>query len=162
MVRALLLLTLMLLPVVARAAPAAPGFRVNLLDSRDTFDSREEIGKHVVVLRFQASYCRPCARESAAFGRLVERYRDRGVRFLAIHVQDTTGDVRRFVRGQRVTYPVALDPKLTIGNRFGFRGTPYTVVIDRKGEIVLRLHGESAVTRLPRILDDLLDRRRPG
>jgi peroxiredoxin len=144
----------------ALAAPAAPGFRVKLLDSRRTFDSRDLIGKKVVVLRFQASYCKPCARESAAFGQLTDRYRDR-VEFLALHVQDTLADTRRFVRTHRVAYAVALDPALTIGNRYGFKGTPYTVVIDRKGEIVARLPGESAVTRLPRLLDDALRRGAP-
>ena len=140
----------------ATAAPAAPGFRVKLLDSGRTFDSREMMGKKVVVLRFQASYCKPCAREAAAFGRLVERYRGREVEFLALHVQDTVAETRRFMRAQRVNYAVALDPKLTIGNRYGVKGTPYTVVIDRKGEIAARLPGESAVTRLPRILEDAL------
>jgi peroxiredoxin len=140
----------------AAAAPAAPGFRVKLLDSPRTFDSREMMGKKVVVVRFQASYCKPCTREAAGFARLVDRYRDRGVEFLAVHVQDTVADARRFVRAQRVNYAIALDPKLTIGNRFGFKGTPDTVVIDRKGEIVARLTGESAVTRLPRILDAAL------
>ena len=140
----------------AAAAPAAPGFRVKLLDSGRTFDSREMMGKKVVVLRFQASYCKPCAREAAAFGRLVERYRGREVEFLALHVQDTGAETRRFVRAQRINCAVALDPKLTIGNRYGVKGTPYTVVIDRKGEIVARLPGESAVTRLPRILEDAL------
>ena len=140
----------------AAAAPAAPGFRVKLLDSGRTFDSREMMGKKVVVLRFQASYCKACAREAAAFGRLVERYRGREVEFLALHVHDTVADTRRFMRAQRINYAVALDPKLTIGNRYGVKGTPYTVVIDRKGEIVARLPGESAVTRLPRILEDAL------
>ena len=55
-----------------------------------------------------------------------------------------------------LTYPVALDPRLTLGNRFGFKGTPYTVVIDRKGEMVERLSGEGAVRRLPQMLDGLL------
>jgi peroxiredoxin len=140
----------------AAAAPAAPGFRVKLLDSPRAFDSREMMGKKVVVLRFQASYCKACAREAAAFGRLVERYRGRDVEFLALHVQDTVADTRRFVRAHRIQYPVALDPKLTIGNRYGFKGTPYTVVIDRKGEIAARLAGESTVSRLPRVLDDAL------
>jgi thiol-disulfide isomerase/thioredoxin len=142
--------------VPALAAPAAPGFRVTLLDSRRSFDSREMMGKKVVVLRFQASYCKPCARESPALARLVERYRGREVEFLALHVQDTAADVRGFVREQKVNYAVALDPKLTIGNRYSVKGTPYTVVIDRKGEIAARLTGESAVTRLPRILDEAL------
>lgn len=140
----------------AFAAPAAPGFRVKLLDSGKTFDSREMMGKKIVVLRFQASYCKPCAREAEAFARLVERYRGRPVEFLAVHVQDTVADIRQFVRTYKVTYAIALDPKLTIGNRYGVKGTPYTVVIDRKGEIVARLAAESAATRLPRILDEAL------
>jgi peroxiredoxin len=142
----------------AFAAPAAPGFRVKLLDQSRTFDSREMMGKKVVVVRFQASYCKPCAREAEAFAKLVERYRDREVEFLALHVQDTTADVRRFAHEHRVTYAVALDPKLTIGNRYGIKGTPYTVVIDKKGEIIARLAGESAVTRLPRVIDEALRR----
>ena len=138
------------------AAPAAPGFRVKLLDSRATFDTRDEIGKHVVVLRFQASYCKPCARESAALSRLADRYRSRGVEFLALHVQDTAADTRRFVRANHAGYRVALDPKLSIGNSYGFKGTPLTVVISKKGEIAARIEGPSAVTKLPRILDEAL------
>lgn len=155
--RLLLAVVLVLLTVgPLGAAPAAPGFRVKLLDSPRVFDSREMMGKQVVVLRFQASYCKPCAREAAAFARLVERYRGRQVEFLTLHVQDTVADTRRFVRAQHVNSAVALDPKLTIGNRYGVKGTPYTVVIDRKGEIAARLPGESAVSRLPRVLDDAL------
>ena len=140
------------------AAPAAPGFSVRILDSKRAFDSRDLIGKKVLVLRFQASWCKPCVTESAALARVAERYRERGVEVLALHVQDTTVDAQRFVSEQNVTYPVALDPRLTIANRFGFNGTPYTVVVDRRGEMVARIHGESAVTRLPRILDGLVGR----
>jgi peroxiredoxin len=140
----------------AHAAPAAPGFRVKLLDSRQTFDSREHLTKHVVVVRFQASWCRPCVKEADAFARLVQRYRGRGVAFVALHVQDTTTDVRRFVTAHHVGYPVALDPRLNVANRFQVKGTPDTIVIDRRGHIAARITGRSAVTRLPRVLDELL------
>jgi peroxiredoxin len=153
-----LALVILTVASVAAAAPAAPGFRVRLLDSGKAVDSRELIGKKILVLRFQASYCRPCARESIGLARLADRYRSRNVELLAIHVQDTAADARAFVRTNRVSYPVALDPRLTMGNQYGFKGTPYTVVVDRKGEIASRLIGESAVSRLPRILDDLLRR----
>ena len=152
------LLLLALLVVQADAAPAAPGFRVRLLDGKASLDSRNLIGKKVLVLRFQASWCKPCAKESAALAQVAERYRGRGVETLAIHVQDTAADAQRFVREQKATYPVALDPRLTVGNRFGFKGTPYTVVVDKKGELVARIHGVSAVARLPKILDGLLPR----
>ena len=151
---ALAALLLAATPVIA--APAAPGFRVKQFDGPRTFDSRDVIGKTLVVLRFQASYCKPCVKESAALSRLAERYAPRGVEILALHVQDTAADLRRFMRAQKPGYMIALDPKLVVGNRFGIRGTPYTVVIDRKGEIIARLRGESAITKLPRILDDAL------
>jgi peroxiredoxin len=154
--RVLALALLVAVAATAEAAPTAPGFVVKTLEGRRTIDSKELIGKKVVVLRFQASYCKPCARESAALNRVNERYKDRDVEILAVHVQDTAADVRRFVRAHKVTYPVALDPRLTLGNRFGFKGTPYTVVIDRKGEMVERLAGEGAVRRLPQMLDGLL------
>lgn len=139
----------------AEAAPAAPGFLINLLDGTP-FDSRESIGKQVLVLRFQASYCKPCVREAAALNRVADRYKDRGVKVLAIHVQDTVRDVRSFARAQKATYAIGLDPRLSVGNKFKFRGTPFTVVIDRGGEIVASMHGVSAVSRLPRTLDELL------
>jgi peroxiredoxin len=144
----------------AHAAPAAPGFKLRTLDGR-AIDSLDLIGKKVVVLRFQASYCKACARESAALNRVAQRYRNRDVEIVAVHVQDTVADVRRFMKVHKVTYPVALDPRLSLGNRFGFKGTPYTVLIDKKGEMVVRLHGESAVSRLPRMLDGLLKRDQP-
>lgn len=140
----------------ANGAPAAPGFRVKQLDGNRTFDSRDMIGKKVVVLRFQASYCKPCAKESPALSRLTERYAPRGVEVLALHVEDAAADVRRFMRTQKPAYAIALDPKLVVGNRYGAKGTPYTVVIDRKGEIILRHGGEGAIARLPRVLDDAL------
>jgi peroxiredoxin len=155
--RRLLLCALVLAVAVSgEAAPAAPGFTVKLLDGKTTLDSRDLIGKKILVLRFQASYCKPCAKESPGLARIAERYRQRGVEVVAVHVQDTIADTRAFMRKYRVSYQVAVDPKLNIGNSFGFKGAPYTIVIDRKGEMVEQIHGESVVGRLPGILDDLL------
>ena len=159
--RAFALVLLIAVAAGAEAAPTAPGFRLTTLDGRRTLDSNELIGKKIVVLRFQASYCKPCAKESAALNRVNDRYRPRDVEIVAVHVQDTATDVRKFVRVNKATYPVALDPRLAIGNRFGFRGTPYTVVIDRKGEMVERLAGEGAVRRLPSMRDRLLKEEGP-
>ncbi len=145
----------------SEAAPAAPGFKVRLIDGKTTLDSRDLIGKKILVLRFQASYCKACAREAPALGRLFDKYRSKDVEVVAVHVQDTAADTRAFARKYKATYPVALDPRLTIGNTFGFKGTPYTVVIDRRGEMVAQIHGASAVSRLPRILDELLKNEAP-
>jgi cytochrome c biogenesis protein CcmG/thiol:disulfide interchange protein DsbE len=147
--------------VPAWAAPVAPAFTLRLLDSRRTFDSRDALEKKVLVVRFQASWCRPCVREAPELERLYARYKPLGVEVVGVQVQDTAADARRFLQAHGATYPAGLDPRLTIANRFGFGGTPYTVVISRVGRLVARIHGESVIRRLPGILDPLLEPR-PG
>ena len=95
--------------MAAEAAPVAPAFRARLLDTSATLDSRDLLGKRVVVVRFQASWCRPCARETDALSRLAERYRGRGVEVIAFHVQDTAADTRRFMRAHGVSHVMVVD-----------------------------------------------------
>ncbi|HET9315194.1 MAG TPA: TlpA disulfide reductase family protein, partial [Vicinamibacteria bacterium] len=91
----------------------------------------------------------------AGLERIYQKYRTRGVDVVSVQVQYTEADARKFLRANKATFPAGLDPRLKIANRFGFRGTPYTVVINRKGEIVAKIQGRSDEARLSRILDPL-------
>ena len=141
------------------AAPAAPAIDVRLLQGGQTLDSRALLGKKVLLVRFQASWCKVCAQEIGDVQRIHETYGPRGVQVLAIHVQDTEADARAFLDRAHATFPAGLDPKLRIANRFGFKRTPYTVVIDRKGEIVARISGSATELRMRAALDPVLERR---
>jgi len=153
---------LLAVPVAAVAAPSAPAFTVTLLDGSGHFDSRAHIGKDTLVVRFQASWCKVCNEEAAGLERVYQKYRGRGVALISVQVQDTEADARQFLKANKATYPAGLDPRLKIANRFGFRGTPYTVVISKRGEIVARIHGRSDEARLTRILDPLVGRPSPA
>jgi len=155
---ALVFLSLHVPPAVA--APAAPAIRVRLLDSGETFDSRLLLGKKVLVVRFQASWCKTCAAQAAGVQRVYERYQDRDVEFLALHVEDTERDARRFLRAHRTTYHTALDPDVRVANRFGFKRAPYTIVINKRGEIVARLEATADEARLAAAIDSALKPRR--
>src|SRR5262245_8969756 len=100
----------------ALAAPAAPAFTLKLLDGR-TFDSRALIGKQVVLLRFQASWCKVCGPEADDLERIWVRYRPLGLAVVGIQVEDTEVDARRFLRAHGATYSAGLDPRLQIANR---------------------------------------------
>jgi len=154
--RLLVTLACLALATPAAAAPAAPAFTVTLLDGSGHFDSRAQIGKHLLVVRFQASWCKVCNEEAAGIERLYQKYRTSGVEFVSIQVQDTEADARQFLKVNKATYPAGLDPRLKIANRFGFRGTPYTVVVNKRGEIVARIRGRADEARLARILDPLV------
>jgi len=150
------LLALLLLAAPAAAAPAAPAFTLTTLDGGRTLDSRSFLGKRILVVRFQASWCKLCAAEAPGIERIHRKYRSRGVDVVAVHVQDTAAEARAYLERHGATYPAGLDPRLRIANRFGFRRAPYTVVIDRKGEMVARIHGPADEARLTRVLEPLL------
>ena len=143
-------------PVGALAAPAAPAVTLTPLDGQTAFDSRALIGKKVLVVRFQASWCRVCPEEAARLERVWKEYGPRGVEVIGIQVQDTEADARRFLKAQGVTYPAGLDPRLRIANRFAITGTPYTVIVDKRGTIAARIPGRIDETRLGKQLDAVL------
>jgi peroxiredoxin len=140
----------------AAAPPAAPAVRMPLLDGGETFDSRSLIGKKVLVLRFQASWCKACAAQAAGLERVYERYRDRGVEVLAIHVDDPEPNARAFLKNHRAGYAAALDPGLRVANRFGFKRAPYTVIVNKRGEIAARLDATADEARLRAAIDAAL------
>jgi len=149
-------LALALLASPALAAPSAPAFRLRLLDGSGTVDSRALIGKAVLVVRFQASWCAVCVEEAPSIERIWQKYKASGVEVVGVQVQDTAADAQRFLQAHGATYRAGLDPHLTIANRFDFKGTPYTVVINKRGEMVARIHGRTTEARLARILDPLV------
>jgi thiol-disulfide isomerase/thioredoxin len=136
------------------AAPSAPAFTLKLLDGGRPFDSRSLIGKKALVVRFQASWCKVCVEEAPAVERIWQKYRSQGVEVVGIQVEDSRTDAKRFLQGS--TYLAGLDPQLLVANRFKARGTPYTIVIDKRGEIVARLSGRTGEARLARVLDPLV------
>jgi peroxiredoxin len=138
------------------AEPAAPAFSAKLLDEDRTLDSRALIGKKVVVLRFQGSWCKVCTAQAAGIQRLAGKYGPRDVEVIGVQVNDTATDARAWRKRYKQTYPAALDQGARIGTRFGFKRAPYTVVIDKKGEMVARITGSADEARLAKIIEPLL------
>jgi thiol-disulfide isomerase/thioredoxin len=112
----------------------------------------------VIVLNFWATWCTPCREEIPLFTRLQAEFAPRGVRFLGIAIDDPE-PIRGFLAQVNMGYPTlygmqsALDVAADYGND---RGTlPYTVVIDRDGDIVMRASGQLHEPDLRPILNDL-------
>ena len=154
----LALLAVVLGTAAAVAAPAAPALTLKLLGG-GAFDSRALIGKKVLVVRFQASWCNVCAEEARGIERVYQKYKASGVEVVGIQVEDTAADAQRFLKAHGATYPAGLDPHLTIARRFGAKGTPYTVIVSKRGEVVTRSAGRFDEAHLARALDPLVTER---
>ena len=102
----------------------------------------------VVVLNFWASWCAPCREEIPDFIALRTQHRANGVEFVGIAI-DTSANVAQFLQRMSVNYPILIGEGAAhnlarrLGNPSG--ALPYTIVLDRDGQVVLRHLG-----RLPR------------
>ena len=115
----------------------------------------------VVLLNFWATWCPACQAEMPAMERLYQAFKDRGLGLLAISIDaDGRSAVEPFVRGRTFTYPIGLDPKMAIADRYGVRALPMTVLVDRSGNLVARAVGprEWDAPAAHAVVEFLLDR----
>ena len=114
-----------------------------------TFHLSELRGK-VIVVNFWATWCLPCRLEIPHFNRVAAEYKDRGVEFVGISVDETGWKaIEEFEKEIPIGYPVVLDSENKADAAFGpLVGLPVTVFIDRQGRIVQQSIGITDIDTL--------------
>lgn len=158
----LLGLAYLAVPQKDRAAPAisaSPVFTASFKDLDDKLQPMEQWRGKVMVLNFWAPWCPPCREEMPDFIKLQEQYRDRGLVIVGVALDEKI-KVHAFADEIGVNYPIllgemdAVDLAKKLGNRLG--GLPFTVVIDRKGNVVSSAVGGVTRARLETAISPLL------
>jgi peroxiredoxin len=113
-------------PAPACAAPA--------LDGGGSVSLAQYRGR-VVYLDFWASWCGPC-RESFPFMNDLQRdLAGRGLQIVAVSVDKTPAEARRFLARYPAQFTVALDAAAACPAAFRIEGMPSSFVIDRTGAV---------------------------
>ncbi len=112
----------------------------------------------VVLVNFWATDCVTCVKEMPDMVRTYNRYRDRGFEFIAVAMKhDPPHYVVKYAETNRLPFTVALDPLGELAQAFGnVKLTPTTFVIDRHGNVVLKITGEADFARLNALLEEKL------
>jgi len=94
------------------------------------------------VLNVWATWCTSCREEMAALDSLRAAYASRGLRVIAVSVDDDgTERVRRFAESNHLEMTVAHDPGATIERSYQVVGVPTTFVVGRDGTLLWRHTG---------------------
>lgn len=93
----------------------------------------------LLVVNLWATWCSPCRTEMPGFSRLQAKYADKNVQFVGITLDDVER-VRPFATHTPTNYPLLIGDHgfmpifAAFGNTTG--GLPFTVIIDREGQLV--------------------------
>lgn len=140
-------------------AVAEAVFAARLADLQGSTQTLEQWRGRVLVVNFWATWCTPCREEIPVFVRMQKRYGAQGLQFVGIAI-DQPDKVAEFAREFRINYPVLLGGLETMellqlsGYRSGV--LPFTLVIDRSGNIARQELGGLREARLDSIIRPLL------
>jgi peroxiredoxin len=120
-------------PATARVmkGQASPEFTGTALDGRKVSLS-DFRGKNPVLLSFFAA---PSRKELPRLKELDEAHGAKGLRVIAVSLDEDRATAASLAAQTRVKFPVLLDPKGSIAEKYGVQAIPHLVVIDRQGKV---------------------------
>ncbi len=141
-------------PATAEARPPAPDFAAPSFAGGEI--ALAAFRGKPVVLNFWASWCPPCRAEARELERVWQAYRNRGIVFLGVNIQDPEPEARAFLHAFGVTYPSVRDVTNGIATAYAVGALPTTVFIDRDGRIAGRWVGTLTEQQLVARVEELL------
>lgn len=126
------------MPVAVDPIPLPAFERVTAVE--DTFRTSDHRGR-VLAVNFWATWCGPCIREIPELMALQSALGDSGLTVVGVSLDHGGFEIiHPFLEPFRPNYPVVLDEGL--GSELGgILGLPATFLVDRFGEIVIRVDG---------------------
>jgi cytochrome c biogenesis protein CcmG, thiol:disulfide interchange protein DsbE len=121
----------------------APSFRGETVGGSPGEKTLADYRGDVVLLNVWATYCVPCRVEMPSLEVLQKTYGPRGLRIVAMSVDDTAGRaaIRSFADHYGLTFEILHDPTGAIERDYQTTGVPETFVIARDGVIRKKVIG---------------------
>ena len=125
--------------------------------------------RHVVVISFFATWCKPCMKELPHLQNLYEKYSNEKIKFFMIDITEATRTVKGleespkagpFLAKKGVTMPILYDSRGVAKKRYGAKTLPRLYVVDKYRTIRLAKKGfdeeEDFEAEVSAVIDQLL------
>jgi thiol-disulfide isomerase/thioredoxin len=142
-------------------AVTVPIFELVLTDLQGQPQSLGPWHGKVLVVNYWATWCHPCLEEMPGFSRLQSKYRNKGIQFVGISI-DNAVKIIEFQKTTPVSYPLligdiaVMENSATLGNIR--QALPFTAVFDSQGHLTATKLGRYAEADLERLLLELISR----
>ena len=111
-------------------------FDLNDLDG-GTVKLSELLKKGPVFLQFWATWCIPCKEEMKVLNELNDKYKDSGFVYVAVSIDDqkSVSKVKPFIESKGYKFITVYDTDKNVFNNFGGQDPPFSVFLDRNGNV---------------------------
>jgi len=139
-----------------RLAIGYPAPEITLKDTAGNLFSLSSLRGKVVLIDFWAAWCRPCRMENPNMVRLYNTYNQYGFDILGVSLDDNRENWLRAIHTDGLVWHHVSDLKRfqsAAGQLYGVEGIPYTVLVDRNGNIIAKgLRGEALEQKIKEVL----------
>ena len=125
---------------------------LDLPDMQGRLHGLDELRSSVTIVTFWATWCAPCRQEIPIMSALADRYREKGLRLVAVNDAEAPERIDAFLTRLPIAGLVLHDRNGTAMRGWHVVGMPANFVLDRKGAIRLWHLGGMDWTR-PAIVD---------
>ena len=126
-------------PEFTVAHPNGTTFQLTDLDGKPI--RLADLRGKLVWLNFWASWCPPCQSETPVLRQVSREYRDRGLILIAIEVQETVADGRRYVQTYGLDYTIGADVSGDIFHLYHAYALPTQFFIGPDGRLLEVING---------------------
>ena len=111
----------------------APNFQLPSLDGQSI--SLSNLQGKPVLINFWTTWCPSCRAEMPYLQQVYEEWSGQGLVLLAINIGEDSTKVEKFMQSRNLSFPVLLDTKEDISQKYNIRYIPTTFFIDKDGVI---------------------------
>jgi thiol-disulfide isomerase/thioredoxin len=145
----------------APVAPKIPIFDLVLTDLNGKPQGLGQWKGRILVINYWATWCHPCREEMPGFSRLQDKFRDKGVQFVGISIDDAA-KIIEFQKETPVNYPLLIGDMNIMKSSAELGNTrqalPFTAVFDREGRLAATKLGRLSEPELEGQLKELISR----
>ena len=104
--------------------------------------------KKAVLINLWASWCGPCESEFPYMQQAYDQYK-KDVEILALSVENSDTDtvLTEYAKSHNLTFPVANDASVKLGEKYAKEAIPATLLVDRFGTVVYYTEGAATSTK---------------